>query len=622
MSESLINILNKYSPETAEVALVQIFIEKNKISVKRNRLIKSMLGDRRPEVFALRDALLLKKIELFDVIDFVNLFELLVPERDKRLNGAFFTPKQITDFIASEAITTPDTILCDPSCGCGAFLVASTLHIKKRYDKKIVNIIENNLYGVDIAAYSVQRAKILLTLVALVNDEDPEEIRFNILEADSLSVNWENLFPEVFHGQKKGFDLVIGNPPYVKFQDLNKTQRDRLFKDWKTLNIGNYNLYFAFFELGIQLINDNGSLAYITPNNFFTSLAGKSLREHLQSNRFINKIIDFYNLKVFKAQVYTCIAFLTKRGQDYFLYNRVSSASQISSLQKLKYSKIYFNKLDPKKWRLLNKADQVNIEIIEKAGTRLGDLTDIRVGIATCKDAIYFLDGSNFSNGFYYKSYQNKEYPIEERITRRVARVSDFKDQTSLNRNSRRIIFPYQDHDGSVELIPEKELEANYPRCYSYLNAVKNDLQKRDKGAANYQEWYAYARSQGLTFTGKKLLTPTFSSEPRFLLEDDEKALFCNGYAIYLKEIQNLFSATGANLDLDTISKILNSRIMAYYIENTSVSIQGGYPCYQKNFIESFGIPKLDVSEIRYIQSETDKALLDSFLCEKYGISI
>ena len=121
---------------------------------------------------------------------------------------------------------------------------------------------------------------------------------------------------------------------------------------------------------------------------------------------------------------------------------------------------------------------------------------------------------------------------------------------------------------------------------------------------------------------GKKLLTPTFSSEPRFLLENDENALFCNGYAIYSIDESNLFSKVEQQLNLDSLRKILNSSVMDYYIKRTSVSIEGGYPCYQKNFIELLGIPSFTADELNFLNQEWDRKRIDNFLIEKYDIKI
>ena len=614
MEKHLSEIINKYNALNIENALVQLFLENHNIVVKKNILIRKIAEDVSLEVLKI-------KKELSDVFkygkieDFINIFERMIPDRDKNINGAFFTPQLITDYMASETITDARQKICDPSCGCGAFLIAAAKRLRSRFGAGITYAIENNLFGVDIAPYSIRRAKILLTLLALQNGEDKKEIRFNLVCKNSLVSEIDNIF-------STQFDVVIGNPPYVKFQDLDSGLRRRLSADWQTLNVGNFNLYFAFFEIGIKMLKKDGILSYITPNNYFTSLAAISLRKYLSSQNLIKRILDFNHLKIFDAQTYTCITFLQKHNKKYFDFDRVDHYDGLNKLNKLKYSKILFSSLNNNKWRLLKREDQKNIKKIESAGEKLKNLADIHVGIATCKDAVYFVDGSTLTGGFYHKKSEDKTYKIEKRVTKPIVKISDFKNQKTLDANNRRIIFPYEKINGKFEIIPEKKFKNIFPFCYEYLCSKKHELNLRDKGNTDYPEWYAYARSQGLNFFGEKLLTPTFSSEPRFLFEHNNDALFCNGYAVYLKDNHDLFNSNAGRLNLAVLKKILNSHIMDYYIKKTSVSIEGGYPCYQKNFIETFNIPYLSTKEIDFLEKENDSLKIDIFLKKKYGIHI
>ncbi|MCX6740345.1 MAG: N-6 DNA methylase [Candidatus Parcubacteria bacterium] len=600
-----------------ENALIAFYVDSNNIKVENNKFIKEVIKGQNSHSNLIKQGFAKTK-EKIDIYDLVNYFEILVPKSDKKINGAFFTPELITKFIIREVLRDKNNVdnlrVCDPSCGCGAFLIEYAKILKKNFNQSVISTIENNLFGVDIAEYSIRRAKILLTLLALDFGEDKNDIKFNLATGDSLNSDWSNLF-----NNNKGFDFVISNPPYVKFQDLDKKTREELFNNWETLKTGNYNLYFAFFELGMRLINENGLLGYITPNNYFTSLAGIKLREYLHSNKFIQKIIDFDHLKIFEAQTYTCITFLAKQKQESFKYERIDSYENLKKLDNINFSEVKYSDLNNRKWRLLKEIDSNNIRNIEKL-RKLKDLVDIRVGIATCKDELYFIDGNTNENGYYRKNYNNSTYLIEENIVKPIIKISDFKNQEQMDGNQRKIIFPYIKTADKVGIISQEKLKKDFPNCYNYFVAIKDELQTRDKGTVEYPEWYAYARTQGLNFYGEKLTTPTFSSTPRFLYVKAPDTLFCNGYAVYLKKKQDLFTPNA--ISLKVLAKILNSKVMDYYIKKTSVSIEGGYPCYQKNFIELFGVPNLSESDIKFLEQETNSEKINSFLEDKYNIKL
>ncbi|MFH1875664.1 MAG: N-6 DNA methylase [Candidatus Omnitrophota bacterium] len=620
MHHLIFDFLNRFEINDIEKGLVVFFVKKNNIKVTNNQFILSILtAPTNNNVLEINRLLNANYFGAqFSIFELEKCFELLIPTEDRKINGAFFTPQFITNFIAAQTIKTKKDKICDPSCGCGAFLIAAIDTIRNQSNTKIIDIIEKNLFGVDILDYSTYRCKIILTLYALLHGEDQKEIVFKIYTKDSLKIDWQKDFGKAI--PTDGFDAIIGNPPYVKYQDLAENTRKELFRDWSTLKTGTYNLYFAFFELGVSLLKKTGRLGYITPNNYFTSLAGIHLREFFHFNKFMEKIIDFNHLRIFDAQTYTCITFLTKAKKDYFLFERIDTQDRLQNLDKINFSKTTYNNLDDKKWRLLKDDDKENIIKIETAGPKLGSLVDIRVGIATCKDNIYFVDGATLNDGYYQKEFDDRVFPIEKEITRPIVKISDFNTQNDLKKNGRKIIFPYFIKNGKAYLMPKNQLQEKFPKCYEYFVATKDILESRDKGKSTYSEWYAYARSQGLNIFGEKLLTPTFSRSPRFLYEKRADSLFCNGYGIFAKK--DSASLFNDSISLEILSKILNSRIMAYYINQTSVSIEGGYPCYQKNFIERFTIPNFAKNELGCLNEMFEPKEIENFLTKKYGVNL
>ena len=176
----------------------------------------------------------------------------------------------------------------------------------------------------------------------------------------------------------------------------------------------------------------------------------------------------------------------------------------------------------------------------------------------------------------------------------------------------------------------EDEFIAKYPKCYEFLLSEKEKLEGRGKGKKVFSPFYVWGRTQGITRFGKKILNPTFSKHPRFLFVPEEDAYYTNGYGIYFDRDHSnkttLFEDSTHEMSKEenilVVQKILNSIVMDYYVSNTSVSIQGGFPCYQKNFIEKFTIPNFTKKEIQILNSLNDKMEIDEFLIDKYQVKI
>jgi len=204
-------------------------------------------------------------------------------------------------------------------------------------------------------------------------------------------------------------------------------------------------------------------------------------------------------------------------------------------LNSIEYSKNHIKDLNHEKWRLLKSEEQKNIKHIESIGTPIGRLFEINVGIATLKDELYFIDINLDRNDFFLKVIDDRKFEIEKAITKNIYKISDFKNQDECNRNTRKIIFPYKIVNNKALPIPENELKTKFPKCYKYFQYIRTKLTSRDKGKIKVMPFYAYGRSQGLTKVGKKILTPTFSKYPRFMIVEEEDSLYCNGYGLFFK---------------------------------------------------------------------------------------
>jgi len=618
MKKGIINeLLNTHNIDVIEQHLVYSFLQNNNIDFSNSQLIKGLLND-----FTVQTDiyLIISALQITDLKVLENYLELLIPKTDRKVNGAFFTPTYVVDFIINEVQPLEKDKCLDPSCGSGAFLIGLVEYYQKQYNKGIKKTVIENIFGSDILDYNVKRAKLILSIYALQYNEILEEKDFNIYHQDSLKANWKNKF-----------EIIVGNPPYVKYQDLSDENRTYLLTNWKSIKNGTFNLYFAFFELGHNILSQNGRLGYITPNNYFTSLAGLSLRQYFSHKKCLTRIVDFRHKKVFDAQTYTAISFINKKENEAILYDKIKDEQACNEfLISANGSPNYIKNLNDKKWRLLKTKEQENIKIIETIGTPITQLFNIAVGIATLKDEVYFIDGKTEENGYFKKETKNGIFYIEKEITKPVYKISKFKSQEEINSNTLRIITPYKVNKKTATAILEKEFKSKYPKCYEFLLSEREKLASRDKGKTIFEPFYVWGRTQGISRTGKKILTPTFSKHPRFLFVPEEEAYYTNGYGIYFSKdiskkatlFDNLSHSMSKEENILIVQKILNSIVMDYYVTATSVSIQGGFPCYQKNFIERFTIPEFTTEEISFLKSLSNKEEIDAFLIKKYQLNI
>ncbi len=607
MRELIYRLISHFKQEEIESEAIRVFIDDRDIDI--NNIVNVFLRNHIiNENIEIRDLLRTYK-ERWEICDLINLFECLVSEEEKQEHGVVFTPRYIVEYIIENTINqfNIDDKIIDPSCGCGAFLCVLVQKLSDELDKGIIDIIENNIYGLDIIEDHVRRTKLLLSIIALINGEDKEHIKFNILEMDSLRNSWNDIF-----GIDR-FNYIVGNPPYVNTHDMNKDNIKYLKKNFETTKIGTFNIFYAFIEQSMKYLDNNGTLGFIIPNNFITIDAAKYLRKYLIENKYLEKMIDFnLNLAFNPVKAYNAIIFLDKQEKDRLLFSKLPFNNDIGYvLRNAEFEEIQYNDLREDIWHLMNNYDRQRVNIIESIGHKLDK--HIRTGIATLKDAVYKFTPNKEDDNFYYMSFNNCDYAIEKEATRSIVKISNVNNEQDIINCRDRIIFPYEFNEeiGKFTVIPEDKMEQRFPKTLAYLKEQRNILETRsDQDKLNV--WYEYGRSQGLNNYGTKLIHPTFSGKPKFMVDENSDRLFVNGYAIF----------TDGIWDAKILQKILNSNIMDFYIKNTSYSLEGGYRCYQKKYFKNFSIPELTDEQKEFIRNEQDIDVLDRYICDIYGLDI
>lgn len=227
------------------------------------------------------------------------------------------------------------TRVLDPACGSGAFLIAAFdfLHDEyRRVNEALIQlqcgqyelfdlnktILSQNLFGVDLSKESVEITKLSLWLKTAARDKPLTTLDDNIQHgnsvvadptADPAAFDWKERFKAVF--DDGGFDVVIGNPPYVR-QELLAPFKPYLQQHFQSFN-GVADLYTYFYERGFQVLKPGGDLSFIVTNKWLKSGYGEALRQYFAEFAVIDQIVDFGHAPIFEdADTFPCIILVRK----------------------------------------------------------------------------------------------------------------------------------------------------------------------------------------------------------------------------------------------------------------------------------------------------------------------
>ena len=612
MNKEILKFLKDYGTDEYSInrLLVSSFLMEHKINNIKNLIIKNLLINKNELEYGILIQfldLIRKSNKHYYFEELVEFFEFVISPSDKLINGAIYTPKNIREYITKQSFNQlqdkhiEQIKIADIACGCGGFLIDASLEIKKITNKSFKNIFQENIFGVDIQEYSIERTKILLSLLAIKYGEDEKEFQFNLYIANSLEFEWFKEDNQII--KNKGFDLILGNPPYVCSRNMDDNTKE-LMQKWTTCKTGHPDLYIPFFQIGYELLTPNGILGFITVNTFMQSVNGRAIREYFSENKVLLKIIDFKDEQIFKSRMtYTCICILEKK-QSEFIYYTSSKEINLQDISKLKFNKDSYENLDTKKGWSLKNSDLVNK--LESIGTSFGKIYNTKSGVATLKNNIYIFKAKKEDDKYFYMQDGTE---IEKDVCKEVINTNQLNTCTDINSLKEKIIFPYTYTHNQAVIIEEDVFSKQFPKTYKYLLTKKDILATRDKGNGKYPVWYAFGRTQSLEKVKYKLFFPQLVKKGfKAVINADEDLYFYNGMAAYTEDKRNL----------KILEKLLVSDIMWAYIENKSKHYSSGYFGLGKNYLKDFGIYNFTDDEKEYIINKIDINNLNEFFNDLY----
>lgn len=610
MKQSIFIYLKRNGLSTIQIVnklFVSAFLRHYGIVPRNNILLQEFyIKDNRQEEVILQDFIVQLNVNgcTYSLEELTQLFEFVISPSDRKVTGAIYTPYYIRKKIVDEVIEglTIDVLrkkrFADISCGCGGFFLTIAQILHERCGKSYYDIFKDNIFGIDIQNYSIERTKLLLSLMALLDGEDCN-FQFNLYVANTLS----------FDFSKIGLlDIIVGNPPYVCARNMTDESRELLDK-WTVASAGNSDLYIPFFQIAIENIVDGGKIGLITMNSFLTSLNGRALRSYFKDTSYNIKIVDFRGYQVFHGKrTYTCLFFLIKEKSATVKY--FSNPSGSVQDQDFNYEMFEYCNLDSNRGWKFNKFQVTRY--IENVGIPLGEFCKTRHGIATLCNKVYVFQPIRTKNATFIFEKNGIEIEIEKDICRPIVNSNKFNSDVDLNDIIEYIIYPYFINSlGKAEIIDEEVLQTQFPLAYRYLKSRKDILDMRDKGNTNkYPAWYAFGRSQSLIMPKYKLFFPKIANRPlHCVICDDASLLLYNGISFVSEEKNRIL----------LLKKVLESNYFWNYVVANSKPYSSNYYSLNGVNIMHFGIPCFTQEQIKILLSLKSIKEVNEWLRPFYG---
>jgi type I restriction-modification system DNA methylase subunit len=415
--------------------------------------------------------------------------------------------------------------------------------------------------------------------------------------------DWKDHFHKIMAGEG-GFDIIIGNPPYVRIQTLPKDQVT-FFNENFVSATGNYDIYALFVEQGLKLLKPGGILGFILPHKFFQAAYGQGLRKLIAEQKALMEVVNFRDNQIFEeASTYTCLLFLQKGKNGAFKYADVARLEDpdkqlqiIREHEEYQDDRMRVGKLPKKQvteapWSFSFGEESALLEKLKNVRTTLGDVTTrIFQGVITSADTVFLFKEFKFVGKSKVEAFSKElqeKVILEEGILKCVVRSGDIgryhAQATCL------VIFPYKVENGNARLLSAKEIEANYPLAWNYLKQNKRVLENREGGKFRDDEWFRFGRTQNIgMWEQPKILIPYMITRLSAYLDTEDHYYFVNvttgGYGILTHNDK---------VSMPYLTALLNSRLLDFCLKRITTNFRGGYFAANKQYIEQLPLRTID----------------------------
>ncbi len=473
-------------------------------------------------------------------------------------------------------------------------------------------ILLDNIHGVDIDPQAVEVTKLSL-LLKVLEEIESEQLTFfkerylpdlsdnikcgnsligtdiydnrqlNMLEEteqDRINpFDWESEFKNVFERKNPGFDVVIGNPPYVR-QEIQKKYKSYL-KDHFEVYHGSTDLYSYFFEKGINILKKGGVFSFIVANKWFRANYAVPLRSWLL-NQNIEEIVDFGDLPVFnKVTTYPCIIRISKSNPlNFIICAKIESLAfdDLDNYLKNRRYEIDQTKLHSEIWMLVEDTVRILIEKLQMGGIALNDYIngESYSGIKTGLNDAFEIDQA-FKNQLEMTEIESMD------LIKPFLEGKDIKRYNTLNNRKFIIFIPKGWTNKQIE--EGKDPWSWFRRKYTLLSShLERFVEKaKNRGDKGDYWWELRACDYYDSFYKTKIVYPNICKQPEFTM--DSAMTFTNQKCFIIPR------------DDKYLLGILNSKLMFFLFKNILPKLRGGFLEPSYIYLKKFPIKAIDFSK-------------------------
>ncbi|APX98528.1 hypothetical protein BB347_17620 (plasmid) [Natronorubrum daqingense] len=618
-----------------------------------------------------------------------HLYQEHLPPEERKALGEFYTPVAVVDLILDSVGYTVDKQLekeeydlIDPACGSGTFLVRAANRLLERLDNKgvpprdAIEIVQERIHGLDLNPFACHIAELNLLFQVIdlykdVKDDDPSYTldRFHIYRTDSLRVETQESLTALHSSEvqrqyreerkqassvktRNDYGFVVGNPPYVRIQNIQKGPARDEYDEYKTAHY-NYDIYILFMERAADWLAEDGTLGFIVSNKFTENRYGEKIQDFLIQNYSIREIINFGDVSVFEGVQSYPMIFIGDRinkdepfrssddfelVEDYtFTYAGVTEELPEITQTALNGSNGNGSDAREREEEGGKIAELIRASMPETPGSTppgedvlMEHIEELAPGVDVARpplkvypmkattlleadewqfiprdeyDVINSMEAGGRDFGEYDEAIakngiqtgSNDVFLIDEETIEEYGIEDSVVFPTLGGRDATRWYTPAQ-NKYILYMTPDADLDET-PGAKQYLEDNREELESR-YCVKEGKKWFQLARHRPGLFDRDKVITPDICYYNNFFYDSDVEFYALNStYVMFADELPEEY-----------LVGVLNSDAVQFYMRRTAPQYGNDYLRYVTSYLEEIPIPEPDKADKSLVESVTGKA--------------